>query len=596
MKPFQWFYSFVKKYQWRLLGGLMLTTIVAALALLTPYLSGAIVTQVIKEGHYERLGWMVALLIGATILRGLLRASFLMVYESTSQNVLYDMRDYVYRRLLQQDFAFYNKNRTGDLMSRQTGDMDAIRHFLAHTMYVTYENVLLFILALVMIFTVNVKLACCMILVLPISALAAAIQFKVVRPVFQRARERFSSLNSFAQENISGNRVVKAFAKEDYEKEKFDKENEGYMEAELAGARLSSIFIPIFEFVSNLLLVVLMLIGGIMVINGEMDIGKMVTVNGYLYMLSNPLRLAGWLVNDVRRLTASLDKIYATIVQEPEIRRPKHAVVKKHLEGCVEFRDVSYQAEDEDIIHHVSFTAEKGQTIGIIGATGAGKSTIVNLICRFYDVTSGQVLVDGIDVRDLDLYQLRDNIGMAMQDIFLFSDTIEGNIAYGNTQCSFEDVVRVAKIANADEFIRNETPDGYDTIVGERGMGLSGGQKQRISLARALLKNPSIIILDDTTSAVDLETESQIQNELEQVQKDTTVFIISHRISSIQHADKILVLEEGRIIEEGSHKQLMEKNGYYAMVCRHQYGDFNPKKKKKTAKSAGRGGKTDGKK
>ena len=197
----------------------MLTTIVAALALLTPYLSGAIVTQVIKEGHYERLGWMVALLIGATILRGLLRASFLMVYESTSQNVLYDMRDYVYRRLLQQDFAFYNKNRTGDLMSRQTGDMDAIRHFLAHTMYVTYENVLLFILALVMIFTVNVKLACCMILVLPISALAAAIQFKVVRPVFQRARERFSSLNSFAQENISGNRVVKAFAKEDYEKE-----------------------------------------------------------------------------------------------------------------------------------------------------------------------------------------------------------------------------------------------------------------------------------------------------------------------------------------------------------------------------------------
>lgn len=596
MKPFRWFYSFVKKYKWRLAGGLLLTTAVSILSLVTPQLSGKIVDEVIEQGHYERLGWMIAFLIGATVLRGLFRASFLMIFESTSQNILYDMRDYVYRRLLQQDFAFYNKNRTGDLMSRQTGDMDAVRHFLAHTMYVTYENVLLFIASLFMIFFVNVKLACVMILVLPFSAIAAVIQFRVVHPVFRKARERFSSLNSFAQENISGNRVVKAFAKEAYEKEKFDKENAGYMEAELAAARLSSIFIPIFEFVSNILLVVLMIAGGILVIKGEMGLGDIVTVNGYLFMLSNPLKWAGWLVNDIRRLSASLEKIYATVIQEPEIKRcdivrdrneksPEKPATdnkesetnkKKRLGGKIEFRNVSYYAEDEDIIHNISFTAQKGQTIGIIGETGAGKSTIMNLICRFYDVTDGQVLVDDIDVRDMDLYTLRDNIGMAMQDIFLFSDTIEGNIAYGNTDCSFKDVVRVAKIANADAFIR-ETPDGYDTIIGERGMGLSGGQKQRISLARALLKNPSIIILDDTTSAVDLETESMIQDELKNIQKDTTVFIIAHRISSIQHADKILVLEHGRIIEEGNHRQLLEKEGYYATVYRHQYGDFNPK-------------------
>lgn len=576
MKPFKWFYSFVRKYRWRLAGGLLLTTAVSVLALVTPWLSGEIVNQVIEQGRYERLWWMVALLIGATILRGLFRAAFLMIYESTSQNVLYDMRDYVYRRLLQQDFSFYNKNRTGDLMSRQTGDMDAVRHFLAHTMYVAYENILLFIASLFMIFFANVKLACAMIIVLPFSAAAAAVQFKLVRPVFRRSRERFSSLNSFAQEYISGNRVVKAFAKETYEKERFDRENAGYMEAELDAARLSSIFIPIFEFISNILLVVLMLAGGILVIKGEMNLGDVVMVNGYLYMLSNPLKWAGWLVNDVQRLIASLDKIYATVIQEPDIKKPKQAASKKRLEGKVEFRNVTYQAEDEDIIHNISFTAEKGQTIGIIGATGAGKSTIMNLICRFYDVTEGQVLVDGTDVRNIDIYTLRDNIGMAMQDIFLFSDTIEGNIAYGNTSCSFEDVVRVAKIANADEFIR-ETPDGYDTIIGERGMGLSGGQKQRISLARALLKNPSIVILDDTTSAVDLETESQIQNELEHIQKDTTVFIIAHRISSIQHADKILVLEHGRIIEEGNHEELLDKNGYYATVYHHQYGNFNPK-------------------
>lgn len=576
MTPLKWYFSFIKKYKRLIFRGLFLTTVVSLLAIVTPYISGNIVDVVIGQKKYELLAPMIIILIAATLIRGLARAKYLMTFETASQNVIYDMRDYVYRKFQKEDFAFYNRNRTGDLMSRQTGDMEAIRKFVAQTMYYSYENVLLFILALVMIFTVNVKLALCMLLILPFTALTTFIQFKHIKSRFGNIRKHFASLNTFVQENISGNRVVKAFAKESYEMEKFDIENEGYMEAELGAAKMWSIFIPIFDFLSNALMFVLMLAGGIMAVHGEITLGNMLTVNGYLWMLNNPLKQAGWIVNDLQHTITSVERVYNTVIEEPDIKQPKNPVVKKHFLGNVEFKNVSYKADDADIIQNISFNAKKGQSIGIIGATGAGKSTIMNLLCRFYDVTDGEILIDKTNVKELDLYQLRSNIGMAMQDVFLFSDTIEGNIAYGNPDCSFEDVVRVAKIANAHEFIL-DTPDGYDTIIGERGMGLSGGQKQRISLARALLKEPSIIILDDTTSAVDMVTERLIQEELNRL-KDSTVFIIAHRISSIKNADLILVLDNGKIIESGTHDELIAKSGYYATVFNHQYGDFENKK------------------
>lgn len=582
----RWFLSFLKKYRVRMIVGLILVFITSLLVLINPQISGMIVDEVIEGQHYEKLGILLLVMIGVTLVRSLLRFTFLMCFESSSQGLVYDMREEAYRKLMKEDFNFFNKNRTGDLMSRQTGDMDAVRHMVSHVIYFSFENILVFLMALVMIFSVNVKMALCMLIVLPFTLAVTLSQRRHIKPAFDRVRDCFSSLNAFAQETIAGNRVVKAFAKEDYELEKFDRENDGYRDAQLNAASIWMKYIPMFEILSQCLTIILMIMGGFMVIDGEMTIGNMVTVNGYLWMLNSPLRQAGWIINDLQRFLTAIEKIYKVYTTDPDIKQPEHVVEKRKLKGSVTFDHVNYYTNDDTVLKDISFHVEPGQTVGIIGATGSGKSSLINLICRFYDVNQGRVLVDDIDVRNLNLQTLRGNIGIAMQDVFLFSDTIEGNIAYGNPDCTFEQVQAAAKIANADEFIR-EMPEGYDTIIGERGVGLSGGQKQRISLARAILKDPSIIILDDTTSAIDMETESMIQNELKKISDERTVFIIAHRISSIIHADQILVLDNGRLVERGTHEQLLAKKGYYSTVFHHQYGEFDRFKKVRSEKGRG---------
>ena len=582
----RWFLSFLKKYRVRMIVGLILVFITSLRVLINPQISGMIVDEVIEGQHYEKLGILLLIMIGVTLVRSLLRFTFLMCFESSSQGLVYDMREEAYRKLMKEDFNFFNKNRTGDLMSRQTGDMDAVRHMVSHVIYFSFENILVFLMALVMIFSVNVKMALCMLIVLPFTLAVTLSQRRHIKPAFDRVRDCFSSLNAFAQETIAGNRVVKAFAKEDYELEKFDRENDGYRDAQLNAASIWMKYIPMFEILSQCLTIILMIMGGFMVIDGEMTIGNMVTVNGYLWMLNSPLRQAGWIINDLQRFLTAIEKIYKVYTTEPDIKQPEHVVEKRKLKGSVTFDHVNYYTNDDTVLKDISFHVEPGQTVGIIGATGSGKSSLINLICRFYDVNQGRVLVDDIDVRNLNLQTLRGNIGIAMQDVFLFSDTIEGNIAYGNPDCTFEQVQAAAKIANADEFIR-EMPEGYDTIIGERGVGLSGGQKQRISLARAILKDPSIIILDDTTSAIDMETESMIQNELKKISDERTVFIIAHRISSIIHADQILVLDNGRLVERGTHEQLLAKKGYYSTVFHHQYGEFDRFKKVRAEKGRG---------
>lgn len=575
MESLKWFYSFFKPHQKKNIWGLFLVTIGTLLSFLNPYISGVIVDKVINGREHAILGYLILILILGTAFKSIIRWNFLILFEKSSQSILYSMRSKVYKKFMRQDFSFYNRNKTGDLMSRQIGDMDSIRHFIA-TFFAIYEAVLYFLFALFMCFTVNMHLALSMIIVLPFTLILTMLQFKSVRGAFKRIRDCFSSLNSFVQENISGNRMVRAFAKESYEIEKFNKFNEEYRQSELNATRIWSNYLPIFEFLSNALTVILILVGGKMALTGIITIGQLVTVYGYLWMLNYPLKMVGWYINDTQRFLTSVDRIYNTVKEEPTIKKSDQSIKNPTLYGDIEFKNVSYQPEDAqdfDILKNVDFSVKKGQTVGIIGATGAGKSTAMNLLCRFYDVTDGEIKIDGITVKDIDIYWLRDNIGMAMQDVFLFSDTIEGNIAYGEPNCTFEKVLWASKTAGAHEFIE-KMPDGYDTIVGERGVGLSGGQKQRVSLARALLKNPSILILDDTTSALDMETEHLIQKNLKELEKDCTRFIIAYRISSIMDSDLILVFEKGEIVERGTHQELLDKKGYYHSVFYHQYGDF----------------------
>lgn len=575
MEAFKWFYSFFKPYKKKYAFGLFLVTLATLLSFINPYVIGIFVDDVMTDGNISMLKYVLIGLIGSTIIKTSMRWYYLVLFEQCSQDILYNMRDKVYKKFMKQDFAFFNRNRTGDLMSRQIGDMDAIRHFTA-TFFAIYEAIIYFVVALIMCFTVNIKIGLYMILVLPFTLILGLFQFKHVEKYFAKIRDCFSSLNSFVQENISGNRMVRAFAKEDYEIEKFNKENEAYKKSQLESTRIWSNYVPVFEFLSNALTVILMFVGGKMAIEGQITTGALVVVYNYLWMLNYPLKMSGWYINDTQRFLTSLDKIYNTIKDKPSIIKPVEAVSNQRLYGDIEFKNVSYQPEDDqkfDILKDVSFSIKKGQTLGIIGATGAGKSTVVNLLCRFYDAKEGEITIDNIPIKDIDIYWLRDNIGIAMQDVFLFSDTIEGNIAYGDPNCSFEKVEWAAKTAGAHNFI-TEMTEGYDTIVGERGVGLSGGQKQRISLARALLKEPSILILDDTTSALDMETEHMIQKNLKELNKECTKILIAYRISSIMEADLILVLDKGKIVERGTHQQLLEQKGYYHSVFYHQYGDF----------------------
>jgi ATP-binding cassette subfamily B multidrug efflux pump len=589
-KSMQFIFGFLKKQRFRMGLALALSLFSSILIILRPKIMGNIVDQVaqpvweavtngkaVSPGLYQVLTALILVILAITLVRSICWYFYRWNTETISQNMILSLRETMYKKLSILDFDFFDKNRTGDIMTKMTSDVDMLRHFSAYTLFISLENIVVFIGALVAMMVINPTLTLCLLIVVPFVVYFSGKMAKEVRPRFHKVRECFSALNSIVQENIGGNRVVKAFAAEKFETEKFERANQEYGNANRAVAKLQAKYIPDLDFLAGSLNAILIIAGGLLAIMGKVSIGDIVTFNGLLWAINNPLRMSGWLMSEVERAVASAERIQEFLETEPKIKPVPKQKHKARLNGRVEFDHVDFKYDNDYVLRDVCFKAEPGQTVAIVGPTGSGKSTLINLINRFYDVSSGEVRIDGMNVKDIDLYELRENIATAMQDIFLFSDTIEGNIAYGNPDASFEEVKRVSRAADAHPFIE-KMEDGYDTIVGERGVGLSGGQKQRIALARALLKDPSILILDDTTSAVDMETDHFIQQALDEYFADRTTFIIAHRISSVKNADLILVISDGQIIESGTHEELIQRpveEAYYRSVYENQMGDFD---------------------
>ncbi|EBF5179742.1 ABC transporter ATP-binding protein [Listeria monocytogenes] len=573
MESMKWIWQYVRKYRLLMIGVFILIFIASGISIIYPLLGGKVIDDVVYQNKTNLLIPLLLIMIISTIIRTICRYTYQIMCERIGQNSLFRIREDLYKKLQSLDFDFFNNTRVGDIMARMTGDTDAIRHFVSWVSYNILENVFLFSFAIIIMATIDWKLTLALVIITPLIAVLTMKMSSKAQPVFYEIRESFSRLNSMVEENISGNRVVKAFAREDFEMKKFHEHNEDFKKRNLDSADVSRTYLPVLDSLAGMLVVITLIFGGYLVIKGQMTLGDLVAFNGFLWMLNGPMRMSGWLINDVQRFIASSFKIQDMMATDAKI--PIHAEKPApSLQGHVEFKNVSFHFEDDpntDVLKNISLKASPGQTIAILGETGAGKSTLVNLICRFYDPTSGEILIDGVDARKWHVRELRNHIATVMQDIFLFSDTIEGNIAFGAPDATMEDVRRMARIADADHFIET-MPESYDTIVGERGVGLSGGQKQRISLARALLKNPSILILDDTTSAVDMETEVKIQGELKKITENTTTFIIAHRISSVKEADEILILNHGEIIERGTHTSLLAEKGYYFDIYNKQLG------------------------
>ncbi|WP_067839849.1 ABC transporter ATP-binding protein [Amphibacillus sediminis] len=574
MKTFQKLKGFYWPYKKYFILSLVFVLIVTAITVIYPMVLQITIDQVVFASNYDLIPLLSIGFIGLMIIKGI--ANFIQQYLGDLFGVtsVYHLRDELYKKLQRLSFTYYDNARTGDLMSRLTMDVEGFKFFLAAGAKEIIRVVFLMLTSLVVMFYYSAVLALVTMAVMPFLIIVVKRFDKAVHPAFRSIRQSLGRLNTRIQENVSGMNTVKSLSKEDFEIDRFTVDNKQYREVNIKTSNIWAKYFPFMEFIGNIAMIMLMVLGGWLVINERMSLGELVAFFSLVNYIIGPLMFLGFTVNQFSQAKASGERLLEILEAEEDIVEKDDALELNRLKGHVTFKDVTlkYTDDDDPALKHINFDAPPGKVIGLIGATGAGKSSITQLMTRFYEPAEGEVLIDGRSTKDYNLKFLRKHIGFVLQESFLFSTSIKENIAYGNPEASMEQIIAAAKRAQAHDFIL-ELPKGYDTLLGERGMGLSGGQRQRIAIARALLIDPSILILDDATSAVDMETEFQIQRALKEVMTNRTTFIIAHRISSLKHADEILVLDEGEIVERGTHDQLLSNGGPYQRIYEIQYRD-----------------------
>ncbi|BAM00274.1 MULTISPECIES: ABC transporter ATP-binding protein [Caldilinea] len=527
--------------------------------------------QAILANPLTPLYWAIALILVMAVVRGLFAFAQAYLSEKAGQNIAFDFRNELFAKIQRLSFSYHDRNRTGQLMIRATDDVEKVRLFIGQGLLMAVQALVLLTGALAMLLVTNFQLTLVVLPILPLALVMFMIFGAITQPLFIKVQQKLSTLNTILQENLAGIKVVKAFATEAQEQKRFAAAADDLMHQQIYVARLFSFLFPVIFLIANLGQAAVLYFGGSQIIAGTLTIGEWQKFSLYLVFVFFPLGQLGFIISQMSQAAASANRIFEILDAPNEVTDKPGAIPLPPIRGEVVFDHVSFRyfGSSELVLDDVSFRAEPGQTVAILGATGSGKSSIINLIPRFYDVTSGRVLIDGYDVRDVTIESLRRQIGIVLQETNLFTGTIRDNIAFGRPDASDEEVIAAAKAAAAHDFIMS-FPAGYDTPVGERGTTLSGGQKQRIAIARALLLNPRILILDDSTSAVDVQTELQIQQALDRLMKGRTSFVIAQRISTVVNADKILVLEKGRIVAEGTHAELIENSPVYAEIYRSQ--------------------------
>ncbi|GIO22362.1 ABC transporter ATP-binding protein [Oceanobacillus sp. J11TS1] len=567
LKHYYW--PFKKYFIWSIICMLIVT----AITVVYPIILQITIDEVVAGQRYGLIPYICGAFLGVMIIKGVSTFFFQYLGDLFGMTAVYKLRGSLYDKLQSLAFKYYDNAKTGDIMSRLTADVEGFRFFLSVGFAELIRVVSLMLISISVMFYYSIPLALITMMAMPFLAIVVYKFDKQVHPAFRNVRRSFGRLNTRVQENISGMNTVKSLSREAFEIGRFSESNDNYRQKYLFTSSLWAKYFPVMEFIGNVSAVVLLAFGGYFVINGSMTTGELMAFFSLVWFIMGPLMNLGFIINQFSQAKASGERLLEILEAHEDIEEKPNAIDTK-IQGHVTFKNVTltYIEEDDEALKHITFDAPPGKTIGLIGATGSGKTSITQLITRFYEPEEGEVLVDGRPVSDYQLKTLRSQIGFVLQEPFLFSTTIKENISYGTPGIKDEDIIAAAKMAQAHDFIM-ELPDGYDTLLGERGMGLSGGQKQRIAIARAICIDPSILVLDDATSAVDMQTEHKIQKALREVMRNRTSFIIAHRISSIKHADEILVLEDGEIVERGTHDFLLNNNGPYERIYKIQYQD-----------------------